>query len=198
MSIREQYHQRLAIEVDASAMRGVPVGRQRGAALAVSLILMVAMTLVGVAMLSSTRLNERISGNAQQKAMAFEVVESGISSVWSAGFLRNLLATTEMSSNKPEAITIADSDTGMASDFDIVNAGLGTDIEGSLTVQYCGEVAPLGTSLNTDESMVHMVALLVDIRGQASIANTGTHADHVQRAALTSPQTGRTGNCPAP
>jgi len=52
--------------------------KQEGVALVVSLVLLVAVTILGITTLSGTRLNHKITSNSQNKAIAFEVAESGM------------------------------------------------------------------------------------------------------------------------
>jgi len=179
--------------------RRYPRRSERGVALVISLVLLVAMTILGVATLSSTRLNEKITSNAQQKSIAFEVAESAIASVWDKGYLTNALTSGPAdSANNPVAVQAPDADTGLAVDFDVKNGSGNTvvDVEGELTVQYCGETAPIGSDLNADESVTTFVYQLIDVNSVVQIANTNTRSDHVQRGAATSAKTGRTGNCP--
>lgn len=176
-----------------------PVRREQGVALVVSLVLLIAMTILGVATLSGTRLNEKRTSNAQQKSVAFEVAESAIASVWSAQYLSVALTSDPTDSgNDPVAITSPDADTGLTNDFDQLTDGKGVDIDGELRVQYCGETDPVSSDLSADLSATQLVFLLVDVNSVAQVANTSTEADHVQRAAITSVKTNRTGNCPAP
>lgn len=179
--------------------RQSPAGRERGVALVVSLVLLIAMTILGVATLSGTRLNEKRTSNAQQKSIAFEVAESAIASVWSAQYLISALTSNPTDSgNDPMAITSPDADTGLSADFDQLTDGKGVNIDGELSVQYCGEVDPVASDLNADLSAPQMVFLLVDVNSVARVANTRTEADHLQRGAVTSVKTNRSGNCPAP
>lgn len=177
----------------------MPVRRERGVALVVSLVLLIAMTILGVATLSGTRLNEKRTSNAQQKSIAFEVAESGLASVWNADYLNAALTSDATNTgNDPVAITSPDEDTGLTSDFDQLTDAKGVDIGGELSVQYCGEIDPVASDLSADLSATQLVFLLVDVNSVAQVANTSTEADHVQRGAVTSVKTNRTGNCPAP
>ncbi len=173
--------------------------RQQGVALVISLVLLVTMTILGVATLSGTRLNEKRTANAQQKSIAFEVAESAIAAVWDTGYL-NTAVTSDAADigDDPAAIMSADADTGIISGFDQLTDGNGVNIEGTLSVQYCGETVPMGSSQSADESDVQMVFMLIDVNSVAQVANTSTRADHVQRGAVTSVKTNRSGNCPAP
>ena len=51
---------------------------QQGAALVVSLILLLVMTLLGVASLNTTTLQERMASNTQEHGRAFQAAESGL------------------------------------------------------------------------------------------------------------------------
>ena len=178
----------------------VNLTRQRGIVVFISLVLLVAMTILGVATLSGTRLNEKITSNAQQKAIAFEVAESAISSVWNKEYLSKAVISNSVDiGNDPAPLRSKDSDSGFSSDYDQDNNGKKVvDIDGTLTVQYCGEVAPVGSDLNADQSATQFVYMLIDVNRVAEVANTAARADHIQRGAATSAKTGRTGNCRKP
>jgi len=178
--------------------------RQAGVALAISLVLLVAMTILGVATLSSTRLNERMTSNAQQKSLAFEVAESAINSVWTVSdMMTSIDAIPSSSYNDPVAISNAALDSALSQDYDqdssLSGGGKSVDLDATVTVQYCGETAlPQGTTLSADESDIQMTGLLFDVNGVATIANSSTRADHLQRGAIIKPKTGRTGACVTP
>lgn len=176
-----------------------PMKREQGVALVVSLVLLIAMTILGVATLSGTRLNEKRTSNAQQKAIAFEVAESAIASVWDAAYL-NVALTSDATDtgNDPVAIVSPDEDTELTDAFDQLTDGKGVDIDGELSVQYCGETDPVASDLSADLSATQLVFLLADVNSVAQVNNTSTEADHVQRGAVTSVKTNRSGNCPAP
>ena len=55
--------------------------RQEGAVLVVGLILLIAMTLIGVTAMKLTTLDERIAGNAQQRVGEFQAAESALMEV---------------------------------------------------------------------------------------------------------------------
>ena len=180
----------------------LPVGfqNQQGVALVISLVLLVAMTILGVATLSGTRLNEKITSNAQQKAIAFEVAESAIASVWNKEYLSKAITSNASDvGDDPAPIQSPDADIGFNSNYDQHKDGKKVvDVDGTLTVQYCGEVAPVGSDLNADQSATQFVFMLIDVNSVAEVANTATRADHIQRGAATSAKTGRTGNCRKP
>lgn len=168
--------------------------KQEGVALAVSLVLLVAVTILGVTTLSGTRLNQKITSNAQNKAIAFEVAESGIAAVWSKEYLMASIKDASNATNDPAPLARPDTDAGF-DDFDAGTTAGATGVDGHLTVQYCGEGTPVGTSLNADKSNPGTVFLLIDVNSVASLNTSSTEANHLQRAAISAPSTGRTGAC---
>ncbi len=169
--------------------------KQEGVALAVSLVLLVAVTILGVTTLSGTRLNEKITSNAQNKAIAFEVAESAIASVWSQEYLMAAVKNASNATNDPSPLLSPDADTGLNTDFDLSTTSGSTDFEGTLTVQYCGEGTPIATGLNADKSNPGNVFVLIDVNSVATMNGTSAEANHIQRAAISAPSTGRTGAC---
>jgi len=173
--------------------------RQEGLALAVSLMLLVAMTIVGIATMKGTRLNEKISSNAQQKAISFEAAESSIATVWD---VESLLDTLEQIPdnvfNDPDyVVPLVDA---AELDFNQSNQkGVSVEVAASVTVQYCGETdLPTGSSLSADESKLQMAGIMFDVNGRANISGSKAESDHVQRGYVVRPKTGRTGNCSVP
>lgn len=55
---------------------------QRGAALAVSLVLLLAMTIIGISALGTTSLEERMAGNTQELNRAFQIAETGLANAF--------------------------------------------------------------------------------------------------------------------
>lgn len=169
---------------------------QQGVVLVVSLVLMVAMTILGVATLSGTRLNELIASNTQQKSIAFEAAESAIESVSRHDFILTAITSDDDNAgNDPDVIVLPDSQSQLAETYDLLNEGRGINIDGTLSVQYCGESQPIGTNLNATLGSGQIAAIMVDINSQIDIANSSASADHLKRVSLLTPQTGRTGDC---
>lgn len=177
---------------------------QRGVALAISLVLLIAMTIVGIATLSGTRLNEKVASNAQQKSVAFEVAESAINTVWN---MDEIFASIEAI---PEADYAAPPDyvpPGVAAallvDFDQTSdAKTVVDIAGEVLIRFCGESKALvanGTEVNAGQALATGFApVLFDVAGVATINNSAASAEHVQRGAVSLPVTGRGGACVSP
>ncbi len=169
---------------------------QKGIALVVSLVLLATMTIVGVATMSGSRLNEQIASNTQQKSIVFEAAESAIESVSNYLDLYSAITSNPAAvGNNPAAVELPDSAVKLSDGYDTVKAGKGVDIDGVLSVQYCGEMQPIGTSLSAELDGGQITAVVVDINSRANIANSGARADHLRRVSFKMPQTGRTGNC---
>lgn len=56
----------------------VAPARQRGAALIISLIFLLLMTLIGVTSMQSTTMQERMAGNTRERNLAFQAGEAGL------------------------------------------------------------------------------------------------------------------------
>lgn len=182
-------------------LRNTGLQRQQGLALAISLVLLVAMTIVGIATLRSTRLNEKISSNAQQKAISFEAAESSIASMWNA---EALLATLDEIPNgifnNPDTVVPAGVADRLSEDFDQGGLfGKSVDITAGVNVQYCGEMnLPVGSGISADESKEQMVGVLFDVNGHADIEGSHARSNHIQRGYFERYKTGRTGKCTTP
>ena len=181
--------------------RGAAPRTQRGVALAVSLVLLVAMTVVGIATLAGTRLNERIAGNAQQKSVAFEVAESAIDALWQNEDIVALLTRPGTDFQNPGPVNRPALDATLSSEFDqSYNGAASVDLQAGVTVQYCGEGAPIrGTDLDADTGGAPaQVGMLFDVNGVVDVLGSGARADHVQRGKRNAVRTGRTGSCTTP
>ena len=174
--------------------------KQRGAALAISLILMVAMTILGVATLNGSRLAEKVSSNAQQKTIAFEAAESAINSVHSAPdvFARLKFARTSSPNFAPVSQVLESNQYG--TELDQSNSlGTTVDLSTVATIQFCGEYIGEGTEFNADEGAAEPpIGYAHDIRAVSSIANSKAQSDNVLRAGDSGPKLGNTGTCVTP
>ena len=57
--------------------------QQRGAVLAITMIMLMTMTVVGIAALSNTRLQENMAGNLQEQVRVMQAADSGAMQAWS-------------------------------------------------------------------------------------------------------------------
>ena len=176
--------------------------RQQGVALAISLILLVALTILGVATLTSTRFQEQITSNAQQKAVSFEAAESAINSVMADQVLiiDSIKKNVNGEYNDPDPVFPDGLGAILSTSLDQSNdKGLSLDISSSVSIQFCGERAlHVGSELVGDISQSRRVAVVFDVNGIAEIANTNANSDHVLRSFIQRPETKRTGKCATP
>lgn len=183
-------------------MNSTAYQRQQGAALAISLIFLVALTLLGVATLNSARFQEQITSNAQQKAIAFEAAESAIVSVHSdVDLIVDAIVNHPLGHyNDPDPVPLFNESQALSTSFDQQTAfGRSVDITADVSIQYCGEQAlQVGSELSGDQSKVRLVAMTFDVNGVATISNTNGKSDHVERSSLSRPETMRSGNCTLP
>jgi type IV pilus assembly protein PilX len=147
-------------------------GKQRGAALLISLLILIVLTIIGITGLSNTTLEERMSHNFQQSTMAYQGAESAI---------ENILVT---SNPEPDQNPNYNPDNDPM--IDAVNAGkddtstvvsytpAGSDVETDTTVVYIDSAACPGSSFGT------VVCYIVEARAEATIDATHTETLHVQ------------------
>ncbi|MBX2839925.1 MAG: hypothetical protein KTR35_23925 [Gammaproteobacteria bacterium] len=175
--------------------------QQKGVALAISLILLAALTILGVATLTGTRLNEKITSNAQQKAIAFEVAESAIHSVWTVDDIMTQIDAIPASEyNNPAPVVPPGLAPLLSANFDQTNSfGTSVDLSAAVSVQYCGEaITPESSEMSANESKIQYAGMLADVNGISNIQASNTLADHVQRASITRPKSGRLAACSPP
>lgn len=177
--------------------------RERGVVLIISLILLAAVTVLGVSTLTGTRMNELIASNTQQKSIVFEAAESAIAYGWS---IDNMMASIDSSAqgdyNHPAAVAPVGAEAALSTMLDQGITGsdaLTVDVSATVTVQYCGESgSPQRTGLSADETDLRLAALRFDVLGSATITGSMAAAANVQRGVMIRPSTGRTGNCSNP
>lgn len=171
--------------------------KQQGAVLAISLILMVAMTILGVATLNGTRLAEKVSSNAQQKTIVFESAESAINAVYSADDLVQRLSDSRSSPDEPDAVVQLIESTDFGTELDQSNdLGTTVDLDTEVTVQFCEEYVKAETEFNAEEGGTSTtIGYAHDIRAVASIANTKALSDNVLRVGDSGPKVGAKGKC---
>jgi len=173
--------------------------KQSGAALAISLILLVAMTILGVATLNMTRVAEKVSSNAQQKAIVFETAESVLNSMSSADDFQARLRASRTTNLEPDpVIQTAETNVLNASLDQQNNFGKSVDVTASAEIQFCAEKPKDGTELNADESVNGTIGVQYDTRATSEIANSKAKAKHVRRVSIDGVQFYSVGKCKTP
>jgi len=173
--------------------------KQAGAALAVSLIMLVAMTILGVATLNMTRLSEKITSNAQQKAIVFETAESVLNTMYAADDFEDNLLASRTSNLEPDAIIHAKETTVLNDSLDQENKfGKSVDVTAVAEIQFCAERPKDGTEMNADLSTNGPIGIEYDVRATSQIANSKAKAIHVRRVSKDGVQFHSVGKCKLP
>ncbi|WP_018717329.1 PilX N-terminal domain-containing pilus assembly protein [Arhodomonas aquaeolei] len=143
------------------------IGRQRGAALAISLVILLVLTLVAVTASQVSRMQEAMSGNAQQERTIFQTTYSAIS--W---------ALNKFSDDPSTLASAIDSDgTENVSMDESTEDRLVTDRHlqlSTLEVTHTGQGCPSGFSCKNFEGHYF------DVDSEASIAGTGANSSQTQ------------------
>lgn len=137
--------------------------RQEGAVLVISLVLLLVLTLIGVAGMSSSTMQERMAANAQNSNRAFQGAES---SVWS---LLEQLYDNDLSMLR-DSMKSADEMSG------VVNYTLDSEkgITGSRQARFLGEVIiTSGSSMDANESSSQLKGYRYELKGTAKMAGSG-------------------------
>jgi len=173
--------------------------KQQGAALAVSLIMLVAMTILGVATLNGTRLAEKVSSNAQQKAIVFETAESVINSIASADDFQNRLFDSVGRFEPPPVPQDVES-AAIADELDQTNTlGTSVDVNAAAEIQFCTVSPAESSDMSEDESdSSRNAAYRFDVRAVSTIDNSRARAAHVLRVEETRLASEARGDCPTP
>ena len=162
--------------------------QQRGSALLISLLLLVAIAIIGLSSLSGTATNEIIASNMQQKSIGFQAAESSIRSIEDWTILANNLPALPL--DNPPTVSFA-----RDTEFDQPKI----DVSATVEFQYCGEQVPIGASLSASEGVgeIRFVDQIFDIRGESNIVNSRVRSNHMVRVKKQHFETNRAGNCPA-
>lgn len=172
---------------------------QHGAALAVSLILLVTMTILGVATLNGTRLAEKVSSNAQQKAIVYETAESVIYAIRGSADFEQRLEMAVNSKVAPPPIPQNIETAEIAVELDQTNAlGTSVDVDAVAEIQFCESMPREGNELGDVIDNRPPIGYQYDIRATSTIENTRARADHVLRIEVGGPDVGLVGSCIAP
>ncbi|MCG8316123.1 MAG: PilX N-terminal domain-containing pilus assembly protein [Pseudomonadales bacterium] len=150
-----------------------PINQQKGAVLAVSLMFLLMASLIAIAAMDDSILQERMATNEQNINRAFQAAESAIDdhieTVTDGGDL-SLFTTARLEGDK-------DDPSWPSSSFDSGTTAIAT----TLSVEYKGEVAlSSGNSLDADESTVRMTGARFEYIANSSITDTGANVNVVQ------------------
>lgn len=140
---------------------------QKGAALIVSLIVLLVLTLIGVAGMNTSVMQERMAANSQNANRAFQAAESTVRALTNQLYGNDLsLLRESMQSASGESSVVA-----------VTNLDTGNGISGSYQARFLGEIiVTSGSSMNADEGSNDLKGFRYELIGQAQMANTGASA----------------------
>lgn len=168
----------------------LPVAKQQGAALIVSLMILLIMAIIGVSALSNTGLEEKMSKNFQSSTIAFQAAESAIQQVviqGDAGGTGQYDNPFYVAADDPLLMALDagldDASTVVSHDLDPNAYIVNTQLNANSTVIYKSDGYCPGTS--TDVSICYYF----EVSAAVEIENTGTTATHVQGVGRPSPNT---------
>lgn len=142
------------------------VSRERGATLIVSLIVLLVLTLIGVAGMNTSVMQERMAVNSQNSNRVFQAAEST---------LRSLL--DDVQANDLDLLRQSMQRTSGESDLVNVTIDLDNGVTGSYQARFLGEVIiTSGSSMDADESSNQLKGFRYELEGEAEMANTGAAA----------------------
>lgn len=128
---------------------------QNGAALVISLVLLVVMTLIGVASMSTSLMQEKMAANAQSSNITFQAAESAIGAL-----------VTEIIVNRNfTQLENAVADEGVQQDRVVIDVD-DPNVNAGFQITYLGEVfisGEAGSSTDADEDSTKIEATRYDI-----------------------------------
>lgn len=140
--------------------------QQKGAALIVSLIVLLVLTLIGVAGMNTSVMQERMAVNSQNSNRAFQAAESTV------GALTNQLYANDLSILRESMQSASGESTKTNVTLDATNA-----VTGSYQARYLGEIIiTSGSSMDANESSSQLKGYRYELVGEAQMANTGAEA----------------------
>lgn len=141
--------------------------QQRGAALIVSLIVLLVLTLIGVAGMNTSVMQERMAVNSQNSNRAFQAAESTVSALTNQLYANDLSLLRESMQSATEESSVVS----------VKTLDSGNGITGTYQARFLGEIIiTSGSSMNADESSSQLKGFRYELIGEAEMANTGAEA----------------------
>ena len=143
------------------------LGQQKGAALIVSLIVLLVLTLIGVAGMNTSVMQERMAVNSQNSNRAFQAAESTVSALTNQLYANDLSLLRESMQSATEESSVVS----------VTTLDSGNGITGTYQARFLGEIIiTSGSSMNADESSSQLKGFRYELIGEAEMDNTGAEA----------------------
>lgn len=128
--------------------------QQGGAVLIVSMILLVVLTLLGVSVMNTTQLEERMASNAQETSQAFQGAETGLSQAYDNATVWNpTVVTTVAMTSIPSAVGRTDEAGYVVTHITDTGPPPGYDVSQFRTAHF--DFASTGTSQSNFSTTLH-------------------------------------------
>lgn len=138
-------------------------GRQQGAVLIVSLIILLVLTLVGIAGMNTSVLQERMAVNAQNSNRAFQAAESSVRALADELYADDLTLLRESMKDANDKSSVK-----------TFTADAANGITATYQAEYLGEVIiTSGSSMDANESSTLLKGFRYELRGTATMDGTG-------------------------
>ncbi len=139
------------------------VRRQQGAVLIVSLIILLVLTLIGVAGMNTSVLQERMAVNAQNSNRAFQAAESSVRALADELYADDLTLLRESMKDANDKSSVK-----------TFTADAANGITATYQAEYLGEVIiTSGSSMDANESSTLLKGFRYELRGTATMDGTG-------------------------
>lgn len=137
--------------------------RQQGAVLIVSLIILLVLTLVGIAGMNTSVLQERMAVNAQNSNRAFQAAESSVRALADELYADDLTLLRESMKDANDKSSVK-----------TFTADATNGITATYQAEYLGEVIiTSGSSMDANESSTLLKGFRYELRGTATMDGTG-------------------------
>lgn len=137
--------------------------RQQGAVLIVSLIILLVLTLIGIAGMNTSVLQERMAVNAQNSNRAFQAAESSVRALADELYADDLTLLKESMKNANDKSSVK-----------TFTADAANGITATYQAEYLGEVIiTSGSSMDANESSTLLKGFRYELRGTATMDGTG-------------------------
>jgi len=138
-------------------------GRQQGAVLIVSLIILLVLTLIGIAGMNTSVLQERMAVNAQNSNRAFQAAESSVRALADELYADDLTLLRESMKDANDKSSVK-----------TFTADAANGITATYQAEYLGEVIiTSGSSMDANESSTLLKGFRYELRGTATMDGTG-------------------------
>ena len=146
--------------------------KQTGVVLVIGLLMLLIITIVGVTAMSGTTNNERMTANLQFQTLSFQAAESAIQDNY------NIPSVTPAVMQPAWFLDPAPNNYNVD-----IKAGTPLAVQADASIQFCGEVLPMGSGFCNGLVGRCDMDRIYDVRGQGIVSALGSQEEHLRRGA---------------